>query len=211
MISLRVLRLVLTISILGLSLAWFLAGIPRTLQLRQLSETPGLLVYADDTRSSEFYRTVTSVIETFPMPDSLRMFLLQYSEARTSHIVMRGLHPVITPGEIRDLGNLEIVDFLDLQAGPHADEIASLAGERIPQLRILHLQGALTDSGLAAICRAFPDLEELHLVDARIEGRVEELERGLRKLQGITFTNCELGRGFLASLENRPDVKIARQ
>ncbi len=190
---------------------WFASGLPRVLLLRDLSANPGLLVYADETAQSPFYRSLTSSIESAPFPNSLRKFLLQYCEASTSNVVLRSLHPEISLEEVKGIKGMGIVNFLDIQAGEDANLIIDCLVDKAPNLRILHLQGSLTGDGLQKICQGLPDLEDIYLADANIQGPVPELETGLRKLQGLTFDNCELGREFLKTLEARPDVKIARQ
>jgi hypothetical protein len=190
---------------------WLASGLPRTLLLRNLSATPGLLVYADETAQSPLYRSITSSIESAPLPHSLRKFLLQYCEASTANVVLRSLHPEITLEEVKAIQGMEIVNFLDIQAGADANLIIDYIVANAPNLRILHLQGTVTEEGLRKICLGLPDLEDLYLANAAIKDPVPDLETGLRKLQGLTFDNCELGREFLKNLEGRPDVKIARQ
>jgi len=190
---------------------WFASGLPRTLLLRDLSATPGLLVYADETAQSPFYRSLTSSIETAPLPNGFRKFLLQYCEASTSNVVLRSLHPEISVAEVKAIKGMGIVNFLDIQAGADADLIIDLIAGKAPNLRILHLQGSVTEEGMKKICRGLPDLEDIYLANATLREAVPDLETGLRKLQGLTLDNCKLGRGFLKTLEGRPDVKIARQ
>ncbi|MDF1755153.1 MAG: hypothetical protein P1U89_20360 [Verrucomicrobiales bacterium] len=200
----------IAIGVLVLSI-WFASGLPRTLMLRGLSTTPGLIVYADETVASPGYRQWTSFIDSCPIPAGPKKFLLQYCEAGTSSIVVRSLHPVITDQEIKSLKGMELINFLDIQAGEHANQAIDHIVRKAPNLRILHLQGNVDENGLRKICKGLPNLEEIYLANAIIENPVPELETGLLNLQGITFDQCELGRGFTKSLATRPDVKIAMQ
>lgn len=193
----------------GWFVIWFSLGLPRTFQLRELDNTPGFLVYADETTAPVAYRRWAAFLDACPMPSPVRRFLLQYCEAKSSRVVVRGLHPLTTPEEIAPLESMKIVHFLDLQLGKQADQAIEEIVTKAPNLRILHLTGGVSEKGLRTICRHLPELEDLYLAGARIHGTVAEFENGLHKLQGVTFSGCSLDREFLRSLDNRPDVKIA--
>lgn len=207
--SMRKLILLSLIVLTGWFLIWFSLGLPRTFQLRELDKTPGFLVYADETTAPAAYRQWAGFLDACPMPSAIRRFLLQYCEAKSSRVVVRGLHPLTTPEEIAPLEEMQIVHFLDLQVGRQADLAIEEIVARAPNLRILHLTGDVSENGLRSICRGLPELEDLYLARARIQGAVTEFENGLLKLQGVTFSECSLDREFLESLDNRPDVKIA--
>lgn len=151
------------------------------------------------------------MIESLPLPTAAREFCYHYCEAQTSTVVLRNLHPEISAEEIRKLKGMEIVNFLDLQIGEEANQVIEEIVKKAPNLRILHLQGKVTEQGMKMICQGFPALEDLYLAGAEIEFPIPEFETGLLKLQGITLENCKLGRGFSKSLDCRPDVKIALQ
>lgn len=201
----------LALALVLIAAIWFVVGLPRTFELRQLSQTDGMLVYADETEASGIYQRYTSFLAKAPLPDGARTFLLQHCEANTSSVVLRSLHPEISATELAKTEGMTIVNFLDLQLGADADAAIEQIVAKAPQLRILHLQGDISTDGLRTICKGLPDLEDLFLAGANFEQPVTELEDHLLKLQGMTLSECQLSREFNEGLEARPDIKIAIQ
>jgi len=203
----KAVRILLYAVILGFiaTVAWFCFGLPATFALRRLSQSPEIIVFTEE--ESETYQKWTRLVEKAPLRDSTRNFLLQYIEAQTSGITVRFLHPLVSADQVKHLDGLGVVSHLDVQAGGAADTVAWHLARLAPSLRVLHLEGNLTDRGFKLICQGLPGLESLYLSNANLEHAAPELADFLPRLRELTLADCNLGREFIESVNGRPDVK----